>query len=141
MYLAQCNFSRFLSFRSIQKVTSFAKLNCVISDQSKQATTSKKSWWIWPAKVSSMFHWYQRYINCFEEVQRKRAFYKFGQGIGLLFAKCRTKQTESESAELFSTLQIVVGVKGGAEIIIPVVKIRFEKLQHSQNAAILHIEF
>ena len=64
-----------------------------------------------------------------------------GEVLRHLFAKCIAKQTQTESAGLFSSRQLGVGVKGGAECIIHATRITFEKLQLSQDAAILHIDF
>ena len=47
----------------------------------------------------------------------------------------------TESAELFSSKQLGVGVKGGADSVIHATKIKFEKLQLSQDAGILQIDF
>ena len=62
-----------------------------------------------------------------------------GEVLRRSFAKCTAKQTES--AELFSSKQFGVGVKGGAESIIHAPKITFEKLQLSQDAGLLQIDF
>ena len=64
-----------------------------------------------------------------------------GEVLRRSFAKCIAKQTQTESAELFSSKQLGVGVKGGAGSIIHAAKITFEKLQLSQDAGILQINF
>ena len=64
-----------------------------------------------------------------------------GEVLRRLVAKCIAKETQTESAELFSFKQLGVGVKGGAESIIHTTKITFEELQPSQNAGILQIHF
>ena len=50
------------------------------------------------------------------------------------------RQTQTESAELFSSKQLGIGNKGGAESIIHAIKITFKKLQFSQGAGILQID-
>ena len=64
-----------------------------------------------------------------------------GEVLRRLVAKCKAKQTQTEPAELFSSEQLGVGVKGGAESIIHATKITFEKLQLSQDAGIVQIDF
>ena len=56
-----------------------------------------------------------------------------GEVLRRLVAKCIANQPQSESAELFSSKQLGVGVKGGAESIINATKSTFEELQFSQD--------
>ena len=56
-------------------------------------------------------------------------------------AKCIAKQTQADSVELFSSKELVVGVKGGAESIIHATKTTFDQLQLPQDAGILQIDF
>ena len=64
-----------------------------------------------------------------------------GEVLRRLVVKCIAKQTETETAERFTSKQLGVGVKGGAESIIHATKITSEKLQLSHDAGILRIDF
>ena len=64
-----------------------------------------------------------------------------GEVLRRLVEKCIAKQTPTESAELFSSKQIGVEFKSEGESIIHATKTIFEKLQISQDAGILQIDF
>ena len=59
-----------------------------------------------------------------------------GEVLRRLVTKCIAKQLQSESAKLFSSKQLGVCVKSGAESFIHAIKIIYEKLQLSWDAGI-----
>ena len=65
-----------------------------------------------------------------------------GEVLRRLIAKCLAKEANLEAKELFQSLQLGVGVKGGAEAIIHSTKISYEKiLTSSSSSGILQIDF
>ena len=65
-----------------------------------------------------------------------------GEVLRRLIAKFLAKEANSEAKELFQSLQLGVGVKGGAEAIIHPTKLSYEKiLTLSSSSGILQIDF
>ena len=59
-----------------------------------------------------------------------------------LIAKCLVKEAKSEAIELFDSIQLGVGVSGGAEAIIHSAKITYEKILNAEsNEGVLQIDF
>ena len=120
-------------------------VNCAASDQSKQAITSitklvnLASRGQLPVSVAPVFC--SASLTVLKKLKGGVRPIAVGEVLRRLVAKCIAKQTQTESAELFSSKQLGVGVKGGAESMIHATKITFEKLQRSQDAGILLIDF
>ena len=120
-------------------------VNCAASDQSKQAITSitklvnlaSRGQLLVP--VAAVFC--SASLTSLKKLKCGVRPIAVGEVLRRLVAKCIAKQTQTESAELFSSKQLGVGVKGGAESIKHATKITFEKLQLSQDAGILQIDF
>ena len=114
-------------------------VNCAVSDQSKQAITSitklvnLASRGQLPVSVAPVFC--SSSLTALKKLKCGVRSIAVGEVLRRLVAKCIAKQTQTESAELG------VGVKGGAESIIHATKIAFEKLQLSQDAGLLQIDF
>ena len=65
-----------------------------------------------------------------------------GEVLRRLIAKCLAKEANLEAKELFQSLQLGVGAKGGADTIIHLTKIANEKiLTSSSSSGILQIDF
>ena len=120
-------------------------VNCAASDQSKQAITSitklvnLASRGQLPVSVAPVFC--SASLTVLKELKGGVCPIAVGEVLRRWVAKCIAKQTQTEPAELFSSKQLGVGVKGGAESMIHATKITFEKLQRSQDAGILLIDF
>ena len=120
-------------------------VNCAASDQPKQAITNitklvnLASRGQLPVSVAPVFC--SASLTALKKLKGGVRPTVMGELLQLLVAKCIAKQTHTESAELFSSKQLGVGVKGGAQSIIHATKITFEKLQLSQDAGILQIDF
>ena len=101
-------------------------VNCAASDQSKQAVTSitklvtLASIGQHPVSVAPVFCSASTALKKLKGGVRPIAV---GEVLQRLVAKCIAKQTQLESAELFSSKQLGVGVKGGTESIIHATKI------------------
>ena len=118
-------------------------VNCAASDQSKQAITSitklvnVATRGQLPVSVESVFC--SASLTALKKLKGGVRFIAVGEVLRRLVANCTAKQTQTESADFFSSKQLGLGNKGGAESNIHAIKITFEKLQLSQDAGILQI--
>ena len=118
-------------------------VNCAASDQSKQAITSitklvnLASRFQLPVSVAIVFC--SAALTALKKLKGGVRSIAVSEVLLHLVAKCIATQTQIESAELFSSKKL--GVKVGAESIMHATKSTFEKLQFSQVAAIIQIDF
>ena len=118
-------------------------VNCAASDQSKQAITSitklvnLASRGQLPVSVATVFC--SASLTALKKLKGGVRPIAVSEVLRRLVAKCIAKQTQIESAELISSKKL--GVKVGAESIIHATNSTFEKMQFSQVAAILQIDF
>ena len=120
-------------------------VNCAASDQSNQAITSITKLVSLASRgqllLSLAAVFCSSSLTALKKIKCGVRPIAVGEVLRRLVAKCIAKQTQTESAELFSSKQLGVGVKGGAESIMHATKVTFEILQLSQDAGILQIDF
>ena len=119
--------------------------NCAASDQSKQAITRMTKFVNLASRgqlaVSVAPVFCRASLTALKKLKGGVRPIAVSEVLRRLVAKCIAKQSQTESAELFSSKQLGVGVKGRADSTIHATKITFEKLQLSKNAGILQIDF